>query len=116
MPTSSKRVSRLHSKDSADAAWRAQQAQVDADIEGLSRDAEADRLVAQMTAAGIAPRQRIEPPASSDYRSLRDRRFARCEPPPARKALNHNDGVRYFLIMHQGKVTVLARGPLRAEP
>ncbi len=60
MPTSSKRVSRLHSKDPADAAWRAQQAQVDADIEGLSRDPGADRLVAEMAAAGIAPRQRIE--------------------------------------------------------
>ena len=60
MPTSSKRVSRLHSKAPTDAAWRAQQAQVDADIEGLSRDAEADRLSAEMAAAGVAPRQRIE--------------------------------------------------------
>ncbi len=56
----SKRMSRLHSKDPADAAWRARQAQVDADIEGLSRDPEADRLAAEMAAAGIAPRQRIE--------------------------------------------------------
>ena len=60
MPKSSKRVSRLHSKDPADAAWRAQQAHVDADIEGLSRDAGIDRFVAEMAAAGIAPRQRIE--------------------------------------------------------
>jgi hypothetical protein len=60
MPRSSKRVSRLHSKDPADAAWRAGQAQVDADIEGLSRDPGADRLVAEMAAEGVAPRQRIE--------------------------------------------------------
>jgi hypothetical protein len=60
MPTSSKRVSRLHSKDPADAAWRARQAQVDADIEGLSRDPGADRLAAEMAAEGVAPRQRIE--------------------------------------------------------
>jgi hypothetical protein len=60
MPTSSKRVSRLHSKDPADAAWRARQAQVDADIEGLSRDAEADRLVAEMDSSGVAPRQQIK--------------------------------------------------------
>jgi len=60
MPTSTRRVSRLHSQDPADAAWRARQAQVDADIEGLSRDPGADRLVAKMQAAGVAPRQRIE--------------------------------------------------------
>jgi hypothetical protein len=60
MPTSSKRVSRLHSKDPADAAWRARQAQVDADIEGLSRDAGVDRFVAEMEASGVAPRQRIK--------------------------------------------------------
>ena len=60
MPTSSKRVSRLHSKDPADAAWRARQAHVDADIEGLSRDAGADKLVADMEASGVAPRQQIE--------------------------------------------------------
>jgi hypothetical protein len=60
MPTSSKRVSRLHSKDPADAAWRAQQAQVDADIEGLARDAGIDRLFDQMEAEGIAPRERVK--------------------------------------------------------
>ena len=43
-----KRIGRLHAHNPADAAWRAQQAQVDADIEGLSRDAAADRLVAEM--------------------------------------------------------------------
>jgi hypothetical protein len=55
-----RRVSRLHSKDPADAAWRAQQAQVDADIEGLARDAEADRLVAEMDAMGVEPREQIK--------------------------------------------------------
>ena len=53
-------MSRLHSKDPADAAWRARQAQVDADIEGLSRDPVADQLVAEMTASGVPPRQQIE--------------------------------------------------------
>ena len=33
---------------------------VDADIEGLAHDAGIDRFVAEMAAAGIAPRQRIE--------------------------------------------------------
>nr|WP_294506040.1 hypothetical protein [uncultured Rhodopila sp.] len=52
-------ISRLHSKDPAAAAWRAQQAQVDADIEGLSRDPAADRMVADMDAQGISPRDQI---------------------------------------------------------
>ena len=60
MPTSSKRMSRLHSKDPADAAWRRKQAEVDADIEGLSRDPEVDRVFAEMDARGLTPRQRIE--------------------------------------------------------
>ena len=60
MPKSSKRVSRLHSKDPADAAWRAQQAEVDADIEGLSHDPEADRMIADMDARGIDPREQFE--------------------------------------------------------
>jgi hypothetical protein len=55
-----KRMSRLHAHNPADAAWRAQQAQVDADIEGLSRDAAADRLVAEMDASGVEPRKQIE--------------------------------------------------------
>lgn len=50
---STKRLSRLHSKRAEDAAWREHQADVDADIEGLSRDSEADRLAAEMDAAGI---------------------------------------------------------------
>jgi hypothetical protein len=52
-------ISRLHSKDPEAATWRAQQAQVDADIEGLSRDPEADRMVADMDAQGISPRDQI---------------------------------------------------------
>jgi hypothetical protein len=60
MPTSSKPLNRLHSKDPADAAWRARRAEVDADIEGLSRDAGADRLIADMDASGVAPRQQIK--------------------------------------------------------
>ena len=55
MPTSSGRVSRLHSKDPADAAWRARQAHVDADIEGLSRDAGADKLGTFAVAAVLVP-------------------------------------------------------------
>lgn len=60
MPTPSRRVSRLHSKDPADAAWRAGQAQVDADIEGLARDAGIDRLFDEMQASNIAPRERVK--------------------------------------------------------
>lgn len=60
MPRSSKRVSRLHSNDPVDAAWRREQAHVDAAIEGLAHDADIDRLVAEMDAAGMEPRKRIE--------------------------------------------------------
>jgi len=59
MPRSQKHASRLHSKNPADAAWRAQQAQVDADIEGLARDPELDRQVAALRAQGLGPRERI---------------------------------------------------------
>ena len=55
-----KHIDRLHTQNPADAAWRARQAQVDADIEGLSRDVGIDRFVDEMKALGIAPRQRIE--------------------------------------------------------
>ena len=51
---------RLHSQNPIDAAWRAGQARVDADIEGLRHDAEIDQFVDSMKASGIAPRQRIE--------------------------------------------------------
>jgi hypothetical protein len=47
------RLSRLHSGRAEDAAWRDQQADVDADIEGLSRDPEADRFMAEMDATGV---------------------------------------------------------------
>ena len=60
MPKIKPRVSRLHSKNPADAAWRFEQAQVDADIEGLPRDAEAEALIAAMTAAGVSPELQIE--------------------------------------------------------
>ena len=50
----------LYSNDPAAAAWRAKQADVDADIEGLSRDREADRMIAEMDAQGVDPRQQIE--------------------------------------------------------
>jgi hypothetical protein len=59
-PTPAKRISRLHSKNPADAAWRAQQAQVDADIEGLPRDPEIDQFVSDMTASGVPVREQIE--------------------------------------------------------
>lgn len=52
-------IDRLHSRNPADAAWRAQQARVDADIEGLHRDAGIDRFAADMETAGLGPGQRI---------------------------------------------------------
>jgi hypothetical protein len=55
-----KRIDRLHSQNPTDAAWRAHQAQVDADIEGLHRDAEIDRFTSNMKASGLAPRERIK--------------------------------------------------------
>ena len=55
-----KYVSRLHSNNPDDAAWRAQQAQVDADIEGLARNPETERLLAEMTAEGASTQQKIE--------------------------------------------------------
>ena len=55
-----KRPDRLHSQNPTDAAWRAQQARVDADIEGLGHDAGIEQFVDEMRASGIPPRQRIE--------------------------------------------------------
>lgn len=55
-----KRVSRLHSKDPVDAAWRAQQAQVDADIAGLARDPVLERLMDEWDAAGATTEEVIE--------------------------------------------------------
>jgi len=54
------RLSRLHSKRSDDAAWRAGQAHVDADIEGLTRDADLSRFVSDMKAAGMPAGERIK--------------------------------------------------------
>lgn len=54
------RSSRLHSRRAEDSAWRSQQAQVDADIEGLARDLEAERLMAEMDASGVAIEDQIE--------------------------------------------------------
>jgi hypothetical protein len=60
MTKTNSRESRLHSQAPADAAWRYEQALVDADIEGLARDPEAERLIAAMTAAGLSPEQQVE--------------------------------------------------------
>lgn len=51
---------RFNSHKPDDAAWRYEQAQVDADIEGLPRDAEAEALIAAMVAAGVSPEVQIE--------------------------------------------------------
>jgi hypothetical protein len=59
-PTTTKRIDRLHSQNPTDAAWRARQAQVDADIEGLHRDAGIDQFVANMEAEGVAPREKVQ--------------------------------------------------------
>ena len=60
MPKSSKRPSLLHSDDPADADKREQQAHIDADIEGLSRDPVADQMVAEMKIQGLSPERRIK--------------------------------------------------------
>lgn len=54
------RLSRLHSRSAEDAAWRSEQAHVDADIEGLTRDAEVSRFVADMKARGVPVGERIK--------------------------------------------------------
>lgn len=51
---------RLHSKRAEDAEWRAAQAQVDADIEGLSRSSEFARFVAGMKRSGVPVGERIK--------------------------------------------------------
>lgn len=55
-----RRHSRLHSKRPEDASWRAEQAHVDADIEGLSRDVELSRFVSGMKAAEVPVGERIK--------------------------------------------------------
>jgi hypothetical protein len=67
-PATAKRISRLYTDNPPHAAWRAQQAQVDADIEGMSDDPAADRFVAEMDSSGIKPRQQIER-LKTDFRS-----------------------------------------------
>jgi hypothetical protein len=59
-PTPAKRIGRLHTQNSTDAAWRARQAQVDADIEGLRRDAGIDQFADDIEASGVEPRKQIE--------------------------------------------------------
>ena len=54
------RLSRLHSRRAEDAAWRASQAHVDADIEGITRDPEVSRFVSDMKAAGVPVTERIK--------------------------------------------------------
>lgn len=61
MPNPSRqRLSRLHSRRAEDAAWRSEQAHVDADIEGLSRSMEVSRFVSDMKAAGVPVGERIK--------------------------------------------------------
>jgi hypothetical protein len=60
MPKTKPRAGRMHAQDPADAAWRFEQAQVDADIESLPRETEAEELIAGMVAAGISPELQIE--------------------------------------------------------
>lgn len=55
-----KPVSRLHSRNPVDAAWRAQQADVDSDIAGLSRDPKTEAMIAEMRARGLGPHERIK--------------------------------------------------------
>ena len=50
----------LHSDCAADVAWRSQQAHVDADIEGLPRNPETERLLAQWAAEGLTIERKIQ--------------------------------------------------------
>ena len=60
MSKSPSKPGRLHSDCAADAAWRSQQAHVDADIEGLPRNQETDRLLATWAAEGLTIERKIE--------------------------------------------------------
>lgn len=60
MPTKRKSLSRLHSTNPADIEWRRNQAHIDADIEGMPSDANAERLAADLRALGLAPEERIK--------------------------------------------------------
>ena len=55
-----RRVSHFHSTDPADAAWRYQQAQIDADIVGLPKDLATEHLIADVTVDGVPIERQIE--------------------------------------------------------
>ena len=50
----------LVSMDAASVAWRREQANVDADIEGLARLPETDALIAEMDRENLSPAERRE--------------------------------------------------------
>jgi len=58
-PNGSRR-SRYHSTHPDDAKWRIEQAYVDADIEGLSRDPVASQMMEDMIAEGISVEDSIK--------------------------------------------------------
>jgi hypothetical protein len=60
MTSTPPRRDRLRSPDPVDAQWRSDQANVDADIEGLARDPGADRLIAAMRAERLPVTEQIE--------------------------------------------------------
>jgi hypothetical protein len=61
LPCPSKpRESLFYSKDPAAARWRARQADIDNDIAGLSRDLDADRMMADMDARGVDAKEQIK--------------------------------------------------------
>jgi hypothetical protein len=64
-----------------DAAWRARQAQVDADIEGLHRDAGIDQFVANMEAEGVAPREKVQSLSETLVRCASQASWQTCTKP-----------------------------------
>lgn len=50
----------MYGDDPASRAWRAEQARVDADIEGLARDPAAESLLAEMDRDGLSDEEQIE--------------------------------------------------------
>lgn len=57
---SNRRPMHSHDAAAAAAAWRSEQSDVDADIEGLARDLEAARMVAELDASGVPIERQIE--------------------------------------------------------
>ena len=55
-----KKVSRCHSKNPEDAAWRAQQSRVDSDIAGLARNPALEKLVDEWHAEGLSTTEVIK--------------------------------------------------------